>query len=1131
MQVALLDNDVTEDHIIVLISMEPLHDMLDVRHTRVRLPAEAGASSAADGTDGTPELTPVEELEGLAMRMLHREHQLRFMEQFLKLGAAAAGGSVPPPPQTQLHKSLRLELAHRAISRVLDAVTFELGNSPDFEGQTAWDFVDMCFPLHDARWNKRFLKRFGGSLLDPRNWVPDSVRTCLARRNGELPEDEIDSTYEGSSDESDSDEDTSRRSRGRKSSRAPTALRGGGAARASAGAAVATPPTGAGVVATRPRTARSVGSQFSDTDSESDDEAPTGQAADDGWLGGYSTAWAVQEIRDHMGERAAFYFAFLQHYTGWLTLMGVVLAIWFLGMRWASWFGYQRGLMWLGWAVPALWAPLMLRTWQQRSSVWEERWGVNNMPLEDHENTNASFLFEEADAATGELRRRYDPTNNRLKILLATLPAYALNVAAMLVTVAPFLQWYVFVRMAPTCECCEWHMAVGTQNRNSSVVPALPAACVYLQPTITEALTAPVQCNPVVNCFASEATDIFSDRGAYLFVIGASMGIVLQIFQFEVFVRVGRWVTEREHWPTEEQHERHLYNRMFVLMYLNVMFVFVLLAFVYGPLGAQVQLALLDSGLNALVPMYGWVDGQLSVDEFVAAPIVFCQLANLLLETVVPMYAVRHTPGLPRVDVVPSAKGAELQHLALLRRDERGANGAADAHETGAGGAESPSPAQQRGSGAHEQDAAKVVAARGLPGAIATPSPAPAESKRAPVPAGVAPASLASGGGAAAPMLQDWDEDDDDEDEDDDEDTVELKPKRKHEPTHLLARRLWERARTPVVVLDFIDDPCHYEARDVLEQANLPEFEPGAEYLDMVKQFVLVASMAVVWAWAPLSAAINNNIEMRADAVKMVRAQKRPIPRRDEGIGEWERIFLKATYAALPLACGFIALATGQIEFWMFGADCHADRLGDRMVADYDCTPDWTWRLVWFVVLERVGMSVVGLVQRIPDEPKWLREKHERAAARSRAAAQEKLVFQLPSGMRENLEFLFRSFDADGNGNLSRQELADMLDVMLPGPLPSSHMRILLTLVDVDATSTTTFGEFAYALRQCASDAVLKEAIDMEQLAAAAQRLAVGVRDGSVATDGVFGTDGKGRLTIAEQRRNFELVREYLHGE
>uniref|UniRef100_A0A7S1CF20 EF-hand domain-containing protein n=1 Tax=Bicosoecida sp. CB-2014 TaxID=1486930 RepID=A0A7S1CF20_9STRA len=1195
--VALLDNDVTEDHVLVLVSMEPLHDMLDDRHLKVNLPAAAGAKEGEDGGNLVPEpLTARDELDAIGLRMLHRENQLRFMEQFLKLGSAAAGGTVPPPTDTNLTKARRLELAHRAISRVLDAVTFELGNSPDFEGETAWDYVDMLFPLHDARWNKRFLKRFTRSLSDGRNWVPESVRKWLARRDGDIPEDEVES---GDSDSSD-DEDAARR---RARAAAKRAGASGGAAHAtpaksvgSRGAAVAasgpspSPPTlGAGR-----ETVRSAGSDFSDTDSESDDDAPTGQAASDGWLGGYSTEWAVQEIRDHMGERAGFYFAFLAHYTGWLTSMAFVLAAWFVSMRWTSWFGYQRGLMWLGWGVAALWAPVMLRMWQQRSSIWEERWGVNNMPLEDHDNPKAAFLFAQADPTTGELRRRYDPTNNRLKIALGTLPAYLLNIAAMLITVAPFLQWYVFVRMAPTCECCEWHKGVGTQNRNASVVPPLPPQCDFLNPQITTALTAPVACKPVINCFVEENSDLLTSRGLYLFVIGASLGIMLQIFQFELSARVARRVTAAEHWPTEEQHDKTLFHRLFSVMYVNVMFFFILLTFLYGPLGTWVQVWLNGNGLDALVPIYGWVEGSLSIDEVVAVPIVFIQLANLVRETIVPMYDARRIPRLPRVDVAPSAKGAEARQLALLRRGDvdptayarraiAATNGAAGpgavagngvilAPSSGVGGVgrgseagSGYSPAVRMGDGgrsAVESPAPRVTVdvgdhSKDLPGAIATPPPQ-TESKRAPhvgsvgqqgsggrlVSLGMSPGITGDGSGGGVSgggvvgfppdsggLADDWDEEDDEED--DDEDTVELKPKDKHEPTHKLARRLWERTRTPIAVLDYVDDPCHYDAAAVMEQANLPEFETSDEYLDMAKQFVLVCSLTVAWAWAPLAAAINNNVEMRADAFKMVRAMRRPIPRRDEGIGEWERIFAKAIYASLPIACGIIALASGLIEYWQFQtAGCHADLRGARMVVDHECVGDWAWRLLWLVVFERAGVIAVGTIfRRIPDEPQWLQDKHARHEARDRRQNQDKMMAALPGGLRANLEFLFHSFDADGNGNLSRQELADMLDVMLPGPLPSAHMRMLLSLVDVDQNSTTTFAEFAHALRQCEQDAVLSAAIDVKQLAAAAAKLAEGVRGGHVATEGVFGTDGDGRLTEAEQRRNFEAVRRYLHGE
>lgn len=85
---------------------------------------------------------------------------------------------------------------------------------------------------------------------------------------------------------------------------------------------------------------------------------------------------------------------------------------------------------------------------------------------------------------TGETNKVYDPNNNRARIRWCLPLMLLLNVSIMIVTIAPFAQWYSYGRMAPLCSCCEWHQQVGTNNRNASVVPPLPAECEIYKPGV-----------------------------------------------------------------------------------------------------------------------------------------------------------------------------------------------------------------------------------------------------------------------------------------------------------------------------------------------------------------------------------------------------------------------------------------------------------------------------------------------------------------------------------------------------------------------------------------------------------------------------------------------------------------------
>lgn len=111
----------------------------------------------------------------------------------------------------------------------------------------------------------------------------------------------------------------------------------------------------------------------------------------------------------------------------------------------------------------------------------------------------------------------------------------------------------------------------------------------------------------------------------------------------------------------------------------------------------------------------------------------------------------------------------------------------------------------------------------------------------------------------------------------------------------------------------------------------------------------------------------------------------------------------------------------------------------------------------------------------VPAVPDWLQQRRDVASLKRRQAMQDMLMRRLPTGTEATLRYLFESFDADGNGTLSKQELADMLDVIVASPLSTPQMRMFLTLIDVDDSSTITFTEFTTAVRHCQTDFVLKD--------------------------------------------------------
>ncbi|KAI3661381.1 hypothetical protein MP638_007176 [Amoeboaphelidium occidentale] len=86
-------------------------------------------------------------------------------------------------------------------------------------------------------------------------------------------------------------------------------------------------------------------------------------------------------------------------------------------------------------------------------------------------------------------------------------------------------------------------------------------------------------------------------------------------------------------------------------------------------------------------------------------------------------------------------------------------------------------------------------------------------------------------------------------------------------------------------------DSSHVEkmtiAKQVEEEAALPDYNVNDDYSEMVIQFGYVTLFSCVYPLAALFSLINNWIEVRSDAFKICFNTRRPIPTREETIGPW----------------------------------------------------------------------------------------------------------------------------------------------------------------------------------------------------------------------------------------------------
>ncbi|CAF3746759.1 unnamed protein product [Adineta steineri] len=93
-----------------------------------------------------------------------------------------------------------------------------------------------------------------------------------------------------------------------------------------------------------------------------------------------------------------------------------------------------------------------------------------------------------------------------------------------------------------------------------------------------------------------------------------------------------------------------------------------------------------------------------------------------------------------------------------------------------------------------------------------------------------------------------------------------------------------------------------YEDEPWEEDYNLYDFNSIVlidEYLELVIQFGFVTLFAVAFPLAPLFALINNLVELRLDAWKLLTRYKRPIPFKAADIGIWSDIFSGVSYLAV----------------------------------------------------------------------------------------------------------------------------------------------------------------------------------------------------------------------------------------
>jgi len=93
----------------------------------------------------------------------------------------------------------------------------------------------------------------------------------------------------------------------------------------------------------------------------------------------------------------------------------------------------------------------------------------------------------------------------------------------------------------------------------------------------------------------------------------------------------------------------------------------------------------------------------------------------------------------------------------------------------------------------------------------------------------------------------------------------------------------------------------------------LPYESQFHEYLEMVIQFGFVTLFVAAFPLAPLCALLNNMVELRLDAGKLIHSIRRPFAERCEDIGVWEQILTIISYCAVVTNAFVIAIPSSFI--------------------------------------------------------------------------------------------------------------------------------------------------------------------------------------------------------------------------
>ncbi|KAF1774841.1 Anoctamin [Phytophthora cactorum] len=167
---------------------------------------------------------------------------------------------------------------------------------------------------------------------------------------------------------------------------------------------------------------------------------------------------------------------------------------------------------------------------------------------------------------------------------------------------------------------------------------------------------------------------------------------------------------------------------------------------------------------------------------------------------------------------------------------------------------------------------------------------------------------------------------------------------------------------------------------DVLEESQLPLYNAFPDYLRMVIQYGYVVMFSVVWPFCAMAAFANNVIHIQNAFYKLVLLRRRPVPRKSNSIGQWEKMLFITLFLAIFVVVGLICVSTGELEYFI--SECIAlERFNGN---DFSMGPDFSClsissRFIVALILEHAAFLIVYmLTDYISDTPASVRTSFER---------------------------------------------------------------------------------------------------------------------------------------------------------